>query len=124
LKEASPFADEILASGRRFVVNELVLTELFRHKEKIVRLSGLSEQEVVRLYYELVRVLELYKEDLLSPDARREAYRLCRGVDETDAPHVAIALEIGGLLWTGDERLKTGLRAKGFDEFFEPGGGG
>lgn len=29
-------------------------------------------------------------------------------------------LELGGLLWTGDRKLKTALRAKGFDQFFEP----
>lgn len=120
LKEASPFAETVLAGKRRFVVNELVLTELFRHKEKIVRLSQLGEEEVVRLYYELVRELELYKEDLLSSASRREAYELCADVDETDAPHVAITLEIDGLLWTGDERLKKGLQSKGFNRFFQP----
>lgn len=62
-------------------------------KEKIVQLSGLSDQQVVRLYYD---------------------------IDETDAPHVATTLEIDGLLWTGDEQLRDGLESKGFDHFFEP----
>ena len=119
LKETSPFTAEILGSDRRFVVNELVLMELFRHKEKIVRLSGLQDQDVVHLYYELIRALDLFKESLLSPKARREAYRLCKDVDETDSPHVAIAIEIGGLLWTGDKQLRRGLEEKGFDHFFD-----
>jgi predicted nucleic acid-binding protein len=41
-------------------------------------------------------------------------------VDPTDAPHVAIALEIDGLLWTGDEQLKDELREQGFDRFYDP----
>ena len=120
LRARSEFSDILFREEPRFVVNELVLTELFRHKEKISRLSHLSEDEMIRLYHELVRTLDLYKEDLLSPSARREAYRLCREVDPTDAPHVAIALEIDGLLWTGDEQLKDGLREQGFDHFYTP----
>ena len=53
---------------------------------------------------------------------RTRAYELCRGIDETDAPHVALALELGGELWTGDEDLKTGLQEQGFGAFFEPPG--
>jgi predicted nucleic acid-binding protein len=41
-------------------------------------------------------------------------------VDPTDAPHVAVALEIDGLLWTGDEQLKDELREQGFDRFYDP----
>lgn len=39
-------------------------------------------------------------------------------VDPTDAPHVAIALEIDGLPWTGNEQ--DGLREQGFDRFYFP----
>ena len=120
LKESSLFARLILAGDEQFVVNELVLTELFRHKEKIARLSQLHEDDVVLLYYKLIRSLELYKEELLSPRSRSKAYQLCKGIDETDAPHVAIALELDGWLWTGDKRLKRGLRERGFDRLYVP----
>lgn len=86
-----------------------------------MRLSRLEDGQVVRLYYDLVRVLHVYKEELLPPTTRKEAYRLCKGIDETDAPHVAITLALDGLLWTGDEKLKAGLRSQGFDQFLEPG---
>jgi predicted nucleic acid-binding protein len=36
------------------------------------------------------------------------------------APFIALTLHLDGRLWTGDEELKAGLRAKGFDRFFEP----
>ncbi|MFB6248057.1 MAG: PIN domain-containing protein [Salinibacter sp.] len=49
-----------------------------------------------------------------------DSFRLCREVDPTDAPHVAIALEIDGLLWTGDEQLKDELREQGFVTFTIP----
>jgi len=31
-----------------------------------------------------------------------------------------LTLHLDARLWTDDEELKTGLRAKGFDQFFEP----
>jgi predicted nucleic acid-binding protein len=120
LSGGSRFTEVLLTSDRRFLINELVLMELFKHKERIVQLSALSDDGVVLLFYELLRELELFKEELVAPAARSRAFSLCQDVDVTDAPHVAITLEIEGLLWTGDEKLKEGLRAKGFNRFFEP----
>lgn len=120
LRRSARFTEVLLTSDRRFLINELVVVELFKHKEKIVRLSRLGDEDVVHLFYELLRELELFKEELVAPPNRAKAAELCQDVDLTDAPHVAIALETGGLLWTGDEKLKQGLRAKGFTRFFEP----
>ena len=119
LHKSARFTEVLLTSDRRFLINELVVIELFK-KEKIVRLSRLSDEDVVHLFYELMRELELFKEELVAPANRAKAAELCQDVDLTDAPHVAIALETGSLLWTGDEKLKEGLRAKGFIRFFEP----
>ena len=121
LKQRSSFSEVLLTSGVRFYVNELVFAEIFRHRDKLVRSSALSEDEIVGLLHTLLRAIELFKEDLVSDENRKAAYELCRDVDETDAPHLAIALELDALLWTGDETLKTALRAKGFDRFFMPG---
>lgn len=88
----------------------------------IVRLSQLRNDEIIQLYYQLLRRLTLFKENLVATEDRRRAFDLCRNVDETDAPHLAITLELEGLLWTGDRTLKEGLQAKGFTRFFEPQG--
>jgi len=49
-----------------------------------------------------------------------EARRLCGGVDEKDTPFIALTIHQNGRLWTEDEELQIGLRAKGFNFFFEP----
>ncbi|MFL5541612.1 MAG: PIN domain-containing protein [Longimicrobiaceae bacterium] len=46
--------------------------------------------------------------------------RLCRGVDPGDEPFVALTLALDGRLWTGDQKLRRGLVARGFDRFFDP----
>ena len=91
LKQRSSFSEVLLTSGVRFYVNELVFAEIFRHRDKLVRSSALSEDEIVGLLHTLLRAIELFKEDLVSDENRKAAYELCRDVDETDAPHLAIA---------------------------------
>ena len=74
----------------------------------------------MRIYQILLKRITLYKEDLIALDHRAVAYALCKDIDESDTPHVALTLELEGLLWTGDKKLKEGLRRKGFNQFFEP----
>ena len=121
LRTQSSFADILLGTENRFFVCEQVVIELFKHKEKLVKASRLSEDEIVRFYRILLRHLNLYKEDLISLNNRTAAYLLCEDIDESDTLHIALTLELNGLLWTGDEKLKEGLKRKGFDRFFLPG---
>jgi predicted nucleic acid-binding protein len=115
------FAETILRSEHSFYVCESVVVELFKHKEKILRLSHLAEDELVRFYHVLLRRLHLHREELIGAEQWRRAHALCREVDEADTPHVALALELNGLLWTGDRALRQALEARGFDRFFAPG---
>jgi len=120
LSGQSIFGETLLASDYQFFVCEQVIVELFRHKEKLVKLSKLSEDEILQIYKILLKHICLYKEDLISEQNRISAYGLCKDIDESDTPHVALTLELNGWLWTGDKKLKEGLKRKGFDRFFEP----
>ena len=120
LRGQSIFAQTILGSEHSFYVCESVIVELFKHKEKLVRLSHLTEEEVIRVFYTILRRVTISKEELIEQSVRQEAYELCSDIDEADSPHVALTLQLGGLLWTGDNKLKNGLRKKGFDAFFDP----
>ncbi len=120
LRSRSTFAQTILGSEHSFYIYESVIVELFKHKEKLVRLSHLTEEEIIRVLYMILRHVTVSKEQLIEPSIREKAYGLCSDIDEADSPHVALALQLGGLLWTGDSKLKNGLRKKGFDAFFDP----
>lgn len=76
--------------------------------------------DLLLMYYLLLRKVTIFKEDLISLANRRVAQTLCQGIDENDIPHVALTLELNGLLWTGDQKLKSGLQAKDFNQFFTP----
>lgn len=97
-----------------------VLVELYKHKERIQRQSALSEEAVLTALHELCECLTFIREAEITIGSWVEACRLTTDVDPKDAPYVALTLHLGGKLWTHDEELKQGLRAKGFDEFWEP----
>ncbi|KAB8318787.1 PIN domain-containing protein [Tolypothrix campylonemoides VB511288] len=119
LRDKSRFSELLLDSNYRFFICEQVLVELFKRKEKILKTSQLKEEEIVTIYQILLKRINLYKEDLITIENLATAYELCRDIDETDTPHVALTIELGGLLWTGDKKLKEGLQRKGFVQLFD-----
>lgn len=97
-----------------------VFVELFKHKERISRATALSEDDLLECLYELLARVHFVEEGGIRIGTWMEARRLCGDVDPKDAPFVTLTLHLNGQLWTGDDELKAGLRAKGFDRFFEP----
>jgi predicted nucleic acid-binding protein len=121
LNSQSTFAEILLRSDHEFFVCEMTLVEIFKHKDKITKASRLSDDDLARLYHILLRRITLHKEDLISTENRRTAYHLCFDIDESDTPHVALALELDAFLWTGDKKLREGLKKKDFNRLFESG---
>ena len=120
LRTRSRFIDTLFGSEHEFYAAEFAVVELFRHKERIVSVSRLTGTEVADGFENLLRRLHLVKGERVSDDSLRTAIELCAGVDPTDAPHVALTIELDADLWTGDRRLRRGLEARGFTRFFDP----
>lgn len=118
LSQNSLFADAILQKVEAFFICEFVVVELFKHKERIAERSKLNADELLLTYHTLLRSITIFKEDLISVPHRQKAFDLCHEIDPADIPHVALTLELNGLLWTGDRKLKSILAAKGFADFF------
>lgn len=97
------FAKNMLRMGNEFFVYKTTLVEIFNHKEKLAKASRISSDDLARLYHILIKRVQVYKEDLSSPENWKIAYNLCRDIDGTDTPHVALTLELNALLWTGDK---------------------
>ncbi len=106
-------------SAPTFHCPRFVFVELFKHKERITQATALSEDELLECLYELLARVHFVEEGGIPLGTWMEARRLCRDVDPKDAPFIALTLHLDGRLWTGDDELKAGLRAKGFDYFFE-----
>ncbi|MFL5385919.1 MAG: PIN domain-containing protein [Longimicrobiaceae bacterium] len=120
LRSDSRFAEILLYRGHRFCICESTFVELFHHKERILSYSRLNETEITALLHVFLSRLVVEREASIPAVYRQEAAALCRDVDPRDEPYVALTLALDGRLWTGDQKLRKGLVARGFDRFFDP----
>lgn len=104
----------------QFVAPRFLFVELFKHKERLLRASGLPEADLLGAMHTLLSRIEFVNEQNIPIGTWIEAHRLCKGVDADDTPYIALTLHRDGKLWTEDHELKSALRARGFDRFFEP----
>ena len=102
-----------------FCAPRWLFAELFKHKERLLHHTRWDNNRLTRAVQLLLTQLQFVDETVIPIGTWVEAYRLCK-VDRDDTPYVALALHLDAALWTKDDVLKTGLRAKGFDRFFEP----
>ncbi len=111
--------NRILNSGDKFFTPNFLIGEIFKHKERIIKDSKASEEETYEFLFKIINHITFINEENISTGNFIEAYRLCRDIDEKDTPFVALSLELGYKLWTRDDELKTGLKKKGLDNFFD-----
>jgi len=110
----------LLQSNQTLVMPKFGFVELFKHKEKICKVSKHSPDEILEVLYELIRHIDFFDEDTLSVNALQSAWELVKDIDPKDMLFVALTLEVNGLLWTGDVKLRKGLENKGFNLLFTP----
>ncbi len=53
-------------------------------------------------------------EDLVAEEWLLQAEELLFDIDIDDAPFLALAMQLGCMIWTGDKKLRTGLLQKGY----------
>jgi predicted nucleic acid-binding protein len=102
-----------------FFSPRFLFVELFKHKERLAFASGLVETGLLAGLHTLLSQLEFVNEANIPMGTWLEAYRLCKDTDENDTPYIALTLHLDGRFWTEDDILKTGLRARSFDRFFQ-----
>jgi len=114
----SKIATFLLEPNHALVMPKFGFVELFKHKEKICAVSKHSQDEILEILYELIRHIDFFDENSLSVNSLTDAWALVKDIDPKDMLFVALTIEVDGLLWTGDTKLRSGLEAKGFDSFF------
>ncbi|GGH53417.1 hypothetical protein GCM10007423_58860 [Dyadobacter endophyticus] len=90
------------------------VVELFKHQSKIVKCSKKSVDDVIGDLFDVLTGMHLFNETLIEAEYWKEAERLTAGVDSFDINYVALALQTGGVLWTGDKKLVEYLHKMGF----------
>jgi predicted nucleic acid-binding protein len=93
-----------------------LLEELANHTEKILSITGYSLAEFKQIRLFVTRHIEFVDVRNIHTDNWETSYRLLTNIDEKDTSFLALSLEIGGFLWTGDKKLVKGLQSNKYRE--------
>ena len=114
----SHLRDILLESEEEFYAPNYLFVELFRYKDKMMKYTKLSEEEMYEYLNILTEKIHFIQVDFISTENRQIAYDLCKDKDIKDTLFVVLSLELDAKLWTGDKKLKTHLIKNGFSMIF------
>lgn len=116
LNASSTIGDLLFNSQEEFdfYSPELMKAEITRYTPKLIKASKLTTSQFLEAAYQVNQAVKLISEEVISEPSWKAAFKLTADIDEDDTPFVALALEIQGMLWTGDKKLISGLRNKAF----------
>ena len=96
-----------------YSTNNLKL-ELEKHKVKLKKLSGYSDQDFQNIFTLVLSKIRFINVELIPNRVYQRALELTSYVDIDDTEYVALTEHNRGKLWTGDKLLIGGLTKNGF----------
>lgn len=90
--------------------------EILDKYDKIINITGLSDEQLKESIYLLLKRIDFIDDNLVSIKSQKEAYELVKDIDKKDLLFVALSIQTGFPIWTGDLKLYRGLTAKGFNK--------
>ncbi|MFP5042547.1 PIN domain-containing protein [Parasediminibacterium sp. JCM 36343] len=102
-----------------FFIAERTLAELQNHHQKLIKLSRLTETEILSLKQDLINRTQIIEAKNLRPPIINIAYDLVKDIDVDDAAFVATTIYLDAILWSGDKSLIKGLKTKGFHNIYD-----
>jgi len=105
-------------SGKEHTVYlpDFAFLEIEKYKQRILKKTKLSEQEFQEFVLKLLINVTVIPNLLISQRSLKDAYELCKGIDEKDTVYIAVALEFDMILITSDKTLFTGLKERDFTQ--------
>lgn len=102
----------------QFYSCEYMRFEIETHRDKLLRISKLTPQQLDESSYQLFNRITFINESLIPAPTWLQAEKLVADFDIDDLDFVALAKHIRGYLWTGDKALYNGLKAGGFKKAY------
>ena len=118
IPKASKIREILFESNMIFYSPNFLITEIYTHKDKLLKCSKLTESEFYLYFNGIIERVKFIPTEFIGKDSRQKAYDLCKDIDIKDIPFIALAIDLGIPIWTGDKKLKDGLRLKGFQDFY------
>ena len=120
IPKASQIRDILLEKNMTFYAPNYLIAEIYKHKTRIVSFSKLTDSDFYLYFNGVIERINFVPTDFIGAESRQKAYDLCKNVDLSDIPFIALAIDLGIPLWTGDKKLKENLKSQGFTLFYNP----
>ena len=116
LNSSSRIGRLLIASKQHFQFYscDFLRLEITKHRSKLLKLTKLSELELLELESLVTQNITFINEALIPETLLLSAERLVNDIDPNDTPFVALTKHLKAKLWTGDKILVEGLKAKRF----------
>lgn len=95
-----------------FVSCSYMRYEIQKHREKLRRISKLSESELNESRFRIFAKINFINEELIPEKTWLAAEEITRNIDIDDSEFIALTKHLKGYLWTGDKELYNGLKQK------------
>ena len=100
-----------------FIAPEFLRTEIRNHYPRLVKISGLTIEEVREAEFYLYKDIHFISEEQIKISNWIAADFLVADVDPKDTHYIAYSKEFRCKIWSGDKKLIKGLAVKGFTNF-------
>ena len=98
----------------QFFTCNYLRTEIQRHRNKLLKLTKLTEDQLSELEDLITQHVTFIDERLIPQDLLIKTEIQLKAIDPDDTVFVALTKHLEGKLWTGDLQLYNGLNAKHF----------
>jgi len=100
----------------KLIAPYFMFEEILNKYEKIQAISKITDNELKELIYLLFKRIDFIDNKLISFQNQKDAYNLVHDIDPKDLLFIALSIQTGYSIWTGDLKLHKGLRSKGFNQ--------
>lgn len=118
ISKASKIRDILIEGNITCYAPNFLIIEIYKHKDKLLKHSKLTESEFYLYFNGIIESIKFIPLDFIGLDSRQKTYDLCKDIDIKDTPFIALAIELNIPIWTGDKKLKDGLKLKGYLDFY------
>jgi predicted nucleic acid-binding protein len=102
----------LISSDDVFLFPEIILEEIEKNRDELLKKSGLANEEFDGLINRLLNYVSVIPSDVLLP-YRDEAYKVIGEIDSKDVPYIAAALAFEvSVIWSNDRHFEKQTRIK------------
>jgi predicted nucleic acid-binding protein len=101
----------IVNLDNNFLFPEFELQEIYKYKDEIIKKSGYSEIEFIRLVTLLLNHMKIVSYEEIC-NYNNEAWEIMSKIDQEDFIFIATALAFDAMIWSDDKHFKMQDRVK------------